>query len=145
MATVSVSINFDRNTEEAFNFYKSVFGGDFDGGKMNRVSEMSAPAGAPPVAEADKNLIIHVSLPLPGGVKLMGTDMAAMMGQVERGNNTYIVLHPDTRAECDRLFVALSEGGIVEMQMHEAFWGDYYGTCVDKFGTRWMFDTESKQ
>lgn len=144
MASVSISINFDRNTEEAFNFYKSVFGGEFEGGKLNRLGELPANEGMPPVAETDKNLIVHASLPIIGGVRLMGTDMPALMGTIERGNNMYISLHPDTRLECDRLFAALSAGGMVEMQMHEAFWGDYYGTCVDKFGTRWMFDTESK-
>lgn len=144
MATVSISINFDRNAEEAFTFYKSIFGGEFEGGKINRLSDMPPGEGMQAPAEADKNLVIHVSLPIFGGVRLMGTDMPALMGKIEKGNNMYISLHPDSRVECDRLFAALSAGGTVEMPMAEAFWGDYYGTCIDKFGTRWMFDTESK-
>ncbi|MFZ2887043.1 MAG: VOC family protein [Minisyncoccia bacterium] len=144
MATVSVSFNFDRQTEEAFTFYKSIFGGEFEAPGMMRMTDMPAQEGAPAPSEADKNLVIHVSLPILGGVRIMGTDMAAMMGAITKGNNVYIALHPDTRTECDRLFKALSEGGTVEMPLAEAFWGDYYGTCIDKFGIRWMFDTASK-
>ena len=111
---------------------------------MMRLSDMPIQEGMPPVAEADKNLVMHVSFPMLGGVRLMGSDMQAMMGKVTKGDNVYISLHPDTRGESDRLLKALSEGGTVETAMMEAFWGDYYGACVDKFGIHWMIDTESK-
>jgi len=144
MASISVSFNFQRETEAAFNFYKSIFGGEFEGDGMMRLGDVPASPEMPPVKDEDKNLVIHVSLPIFGGVRLMGSDMPAQMGTVTKGNNVYVSLHPDTRVETDRLFKMLSEGGTVEMPMAEAFWGDYYGTCVDKFGIRWMFDTTSK-
>ena len=102
--------------------------------------------GQPELSEADKNLVMHVSLPILGGVYLMGTDVPKAMGfTVKQGNNVYISLQTDTRPETDRLFAALSEGGTVEMPLQEMFWGDYYGTCVDKFGTCWMLNCSSKE
>lgn len=148
MAKVSTYLNFARETEAAFNFYKSVFGTEFVG-KINRMGEVPPPAGGPPgqppLAEADKNLVMHVGLPILGGHVLMGTDAPESMGfKVNFGNNVYINLEPDTRAETDRLFATLSAGGKVEMQPQDMFWGDYFGSCVDKFGVRWMFNCSSK-
>jgi PhnB protein len=140
MAKVSTYLNFPRNTEEAFNFYKSVFGTEFDG-EINRFSGVPPQEGQPPIAEADKDLVMHVALPILGGHVLMGTDAPESMGfNVRPGNNVYINLEPDSRAETDRLFKALSEGGSVEMPMQEMFWGDYFGMCTDKFGVQWMFN-----
>src|SRR3989344_2890304 len=134
MARVSTYLNFPRSTEEAFNFYKSVFGGEFDGG-INRMGEVPAQAGQPPLAEADKNLVMHVALPILGGHVLMGTDAPESMGfKVNYGNNIYINLEPDTRTETEKLFKALSEGGKIEMDLQEMFWGDYFGSCTDKYG-----------
>ncbi len=145
MARVSTYLNFVRNTEEAFNFYKSVFGTEFDG-DIDHFSEVPPQEGQPPVAEEDKNLVMHVALPILGGHVLMGTDAPESMGfKVNPGNNVYINLEPDTRAETDTLFKALSEGGKVEMQLQEMFWGDYFGSCTDKFGVQWMFNCESKE
>lgn len=145
MARVSTYLNFPRNTEEAFNFYKSVFGGDFVGG-INRMGEVSMQEGQPPIAEADKNLVMHVALPILGGHILMGTDAPESMGfKVNFGNNIYINLEPDTRAETDKLFSALSAGGKVGMPLQEMFWGDYFGSCTDKFGVQWMFNCRSKK
>ncbi|MDP4292628.1 MAG: VOC family protein [Bacteroidota bacterium] len=139
MAKTSTYLNFTRNTEEAFNFYKSVFGGEFVDGKINRFGEIPPQEGMPPIAEADKNLVMHVALPILGGHLLMGTDAPESLGfKVNKGNNVYISLHPDTREEADRLFASLSEGGAVEMPMQEMFWGDYYGSLTDQFGIRWM-------
>lgn len=139
MAKTSTYLNFSRNTEEVFNFYKSVFGGDFVDGKINRFSEIPPMEGMPPVAEADKNLVMHVALPILGGHLLMGTDAPASMGfTVNQGNNVYISLHPDSRSEADLLFAKLSAGGVIEMPMQDMFWGDYYGSFTDKFGIRWM-------
>lgn len=144
MARVSTYLNFPRNTEEAFNFYKSVFGGEFVGG-INRFSDIPPMDGAPPLAEQDKNLVMHVALPLLGGHMLMGTDAPESMGfTVNFGNNVYINLEPDTREETKKLFSALSAGGKVTMELQDMFWGDYFGSCVDKFGVQWMFNCSAK-
>ncbi|HYF04677.1 MAG TPA: VOC family protein [Patescibacteria group bacterium] len=145
MANVSTYLNFPRNTEEAFNFYKSVFGGEFDGGKIARMGEVPTQPGQQPLSDEDKNLVMHVSLPILAGHKIMGTDAPESMGfKVNFGNNMYINLEPDTRTETDRLFNALSEGGKVETPLQEMFWGDYFGSCRDKFGVQWMFNCASK-
>jgi PhnB protein len=95
----------------------------------------------PPLAEEDKDLIMHIELPLLGGHVLMGTDAPESMGfKVNFGNNSYINLEPDTKAETKRLFDGLSEGGIVTMELQQMFWGAYYGSCTDKFGVQWMFN-----
>lgn len=139
MAQTSTYLNFPRNTEEAFNFYKSVFGTEFAGGKIHRFGEIPPMEGSHPIAEADKNLVMHVGLPILGGHLLMGTDAPESMGfKVNKGNNVYISLHPDSRKEADDLFAKLSDGGKVEMPMQDMFWGDYYGSLTDKFGIQWM-------
>ncbi len=144
MAKVSTYLNFKRNTEEAFNFYKSVFGTEFIG-SINRMSEAPPQEGQPPMKEEDKKLVMNVQLPILDGHVLMGTDAPESMGfKVNFGNNVYINLQPDTRPETDKLFKALSDGGKVEMQLQEMFWGDYFGSLVDKFGVQWMFNCSSK-
>jgi PhnB protein len=145
MASVSTYLNFPRETEAAFNFYKSVFGTEFQG-EIARMGDVPPQEGQPPVPEEDRNLVMHVALPILGGHLLMGTDSPESMGyKVNFGNNIYINLEPDTRAETDRLFKALAEGGKVEMELQEMFWGDYFGSLVDKFGTQWMFNCASKE
>ncbi|HWV25494.1 MAG TPA: VOC family protein [Thermomicrobiales bacterium] len=145
MATVGTYLNFAGETEEAFNFYKSVFGGEFMG-EMARFSEMPPMEGQPALPENEKNWVLHVSLPILGGHLLMGSDVPSAMGgdKLVKGGNFYISLHPDTRVEADRLFAALSEGGTVEMPMTEEFWGDYFGSFKDRFGVQWMISTQSK-
>jgi PhnB protein len=146
MSRTSTYLNFTRNTEEAFNFYKSVFGGEFVDGKINRFGEIPAEEGMPPMDEEDKNLVMHVALPILGGHMLMGTDAPESLGfKVNIGNNVYISLHPDSRSEADELFAKLSEDGGVEMPMRDMFWGDYYGSLVDKFGIRWMVNYSENQ
>ncbi len=145
MYKVSVYLNFNRNTEEAFNFYKEVFQSEFDG-EIGRMGDVPPQEGMPPLKEEDKNLVMHVSLPIMDGFKLMGTDAPESMGfNLTQGNNAYINLLPETREEADRIFAALSEGGVVEMSMQEMFWGDYFGSFVDKFGVRWMLACASKE
>ena len=140
MARTSTYLNFPRNTDAAFNFYKSVFGGDFAGG-VARFGDMPAQEGAPPLAESDNNLIMHIELPILGGHVLMGTDAPESFGfTVNFGNNIYINLEPDSRIETDRLFAALSAGGKVGMPLQDMFWGAYFGSCTDKFGVQWMFN-----
>jgi PhnB protein len=144
MAQVNTYLNFRRETEEAFNFYRSIFGGDFTGGIM-RFSDIPSSAFLPSISEEDRNLIMHISLPILGNHVLMGTDAPETMGfWINFGNNIYINLQADTREETKRLFTALSDGGKVEMELQDMFWGEYYGTCVDKFGVRWMFSCSEK-
>jgi PhnB protein len=146
MARVSTYINFSRDTEKAFNFYKSVFGGDFEGGTINRFGDIPPGEGNPPIADADKNLVMHVALPILGGHVLMGTDAPESMGfKTIIGNNVHINLEPDTRKETKRLFDALSAGGKVTMELADMFWGAYYGSCTDKFGVQWMFNCNEKK
>jgi PhnB protein len=145
MSRVSTYLNFPRATEEAFNFYKSVFGGEFVNG-IHRFSSVPPQPGMPPMKEEDKNLIMHIELHILGGHALMGTDAPESMGfTVTFGNNIYINLEPDTRAETDQLFAKLSEGGKVEMALQEMFWGDYFGSCKDKYGVQWMFNCSEKK
>lgn len=144
MARVSTYLNFPRTTEAAFQFYKSVFGTEFTT-PIHRFSEIPPQPGQPPLAEADKNLVMHVELPILGGHVLMGTDAPESMGfTLTQGNNVYINLEPDTRTETERLFSKLAEGGKIEMPLQEMFWGDYFGSLTDQFGVRWMFNCTSK-
>lgn len=145
MANVSTYLNFGKSTEEAFNFYKSVFGGEFSGGGIARFGDFPAPEGMPPLAEEDKNLIMHIELPILGGHVLMGSDAPASMGhQVNIGNNVHIMLSPDSRDETIRLFNQLSANGVVIMPLQDMFWGAFYGNCVDQFGIQWMFNFNEK-
>lgn len=145
MARVSTYLNFPRNTEEAFNFYKSVFGGEFGNGGIARFGDIPQQEGMPKMAEEDKNLVMHIELPILGGHVLMATDAPESMGfKVNFGNNSYINLEPDTKSETNKLFDALSEDGIVTMELQDMFWGGYYGSCTDKFGVNWMFNCAKK-
>ncbi len=143
MARTSTYLNFARNTEEAFNFYKSIFGTEFVGG-IARFGDVPVEEGQPVMSDDDKRLIANVMLPILDGHQLMGSDVPESMGtQLNQGNNVYICLDPDTRAEADSLFAALSDGGTVQMPMEDAFWGDYFGSLVDKFGVQWMINFTS--
>jgi PhnB protein len=144
MSKVSIYLNFNRTTEAAFEFYRSVFGGEFIGG-IHRMGEVPATAGQPTLAEADKNLVMHIALPIFENLVLMGTDAPESMGlTLNQGNNVYINLEPDTRILTDQLFSKLSANGEVEMPLQEMFWGDYFGSCTDQFGVRWMCNCASK-
>lgn len=142
MASVSTYLNFDGTTEAAFTFYREVFGGEFDA-PVQYMRDVPSWPGQPPLTEDERNRVMHVALAILGGHRIMGTDTVPSMGDTcVAGNNVSINLQPDTRAETDRLFAALSEGGAVEMPLQEMFWGAYFGHCVDRFGTRWMFNCE---
>jgi PhnB protein len=144
MATVSTYLNFPGNTEEAFLFYRSVFGGEFVGG-IRRMGEVPAQPGQPPMSDADRKLVLHIALPILGGHQLMATDASESMGfKLVKGNNVNINLQPDNRADADRLFKSLSAGGEVSMPLMEMFWGDYFGSVTDKFGIHWMINCTSK-
>jgi PhnB protein len=145
MSRTSTYLNFSRNTEEAFNFYKSIFGGEFSGGGIARFNTVPHAEGMPPIAEEDKNLVMHIELPILGGHVLMATDAPESMGfHVNKGNNVYINLEPDTKEETKRLFDALSAGGKITMELQDMFWGAYYGSCTDKYGVQWMFNCAKK-
>lgn len=145
MAGVSVYLNFPGHTEEAFHFYKSVFGGDFDGG-IHRFSEMPPIEGMPSMPDDAGNMVLHVTLPIMDGTfLLMGSDAPPSMGfTIHPGNNMYINLMTDSREQTDQLFQALSAGGSVEQPMQDMFWGAYYGSCTDKFGIKWMFNYDAQ-
>ena len=141
MSRICTYLNFPRSTEEAFTFYQSVFGGEFSRGGMARFKDIPPMEGSPAVAEEDKELVMHVELPITGGHVLMGTDAPESMGfKVNAGNNVHIMIEPDSKEETDQLFAALSAGGTVTMPLQNMFWGSYYGTCTDKFGIQWMFN-----
>jgi PhnB protein len=139
MAKVSIYLNFQGNTAEAFNFYKSVFNTEFAAPIM-RMKDMPPQEGAPKLPENEMDAVMHVALPILGGTMLMGTDMLESMGhKLIVGNNVTLNLEPDTKEETDRLFKLLSEGGSDIAPMRQEFWG-YWGCCLDRFGVRWMFN-----
>jgi PhnB protein len=139
MSRVSTYLNFMGNTEEAFGFYGSLFGTK-PGGEVARMGDMPSGPEMPKLSEAEKGMVAHMELPILAGHVLMGTDMLESMGQQVRiGNNVTINLEPDTRAETDRLYAALAEGGTETTGMQEMPWA-YWGVCLDRFGIRWMFN-----
>ncbi|MNR15556.1 hypothetical protein D3C85_1320960 [compost metagenome] len=139
MSTVAIYLNFQGNTEEAFTFYKTVFGTEFSAPFM-KLKDMPADPNAPKFPESEMNNVIHVALPIIGGTQIMGTDMFESMGQkLIVGNNTTISLQLDSKEEADKFYTALSEGGSDQAPMRDEFWG-YWGCSLDKFGIRWMFN-----
>ena len=140
MASVSTYLNFRSESEAAFNFYAAVFGTEI----MSIMRHGDVPGME--VADKDKNLVMNAAMTILGGHLLMTSDIPESTGHdVVSGNNIQISLHPDSRAEADRLHAALSEGGTPGQEMQEMFWGDYYGDLVDKFGVHWLINTSSKE
>jgi len=140
MALINPSINFNGNAEEAFNFYKSVFGGEF--AMIVRFKDMANPEYAIAENEADK--IMHIALPIGQNV-LMGNDVPEFMGRVsENENRSKISISAQSRDEADKLFNGLSEGGSVEVPMDDSPWGSYFGMFRDKYGIEWMVDFDPK-
>jgi PhnB protein len=145
MTTVNVYLTFNGNCEEAFNFYRSVFGGEFS--YIGRFKEMPADGGKPLPAE-DAEKIMHVSLPISTETVLMGSDTGVeWASSYAQGNNFSISVSTDSKPEADRLFDGLSIGGQVTMPLNKTFWGEYFGMFTDKFGINWMvsFREEPKQ
>ena len=140
MSKVSTYLNFPGNTEKAFNFYKSVFGREFTG-PVSRLGDVPESQDGPKIPDNEKNLIMHIELPIMNGHVLMGSDVPESMGfKLKFGNNILIMIEPDSKAETDHLFEQLSAGGKITMPLQDMFWGAYYGTCTDKFGVQWMFN-----
>lgn len=139
MARVSTYLNFPRSTEAAFTFYKTVFKTEFSS-PIHRFSEVTPQPGVARMREADKNLVMHVELPIIGGHVLVGSDAPVSLGfPTTRGNNIHINLEPDSRAETERLFKALADGGKVHTPLQETFSGGCVGSVTDRFGVNWMF------
>lgn len=133
MATINVYLNFSGNAEEAFNFYKSIFGGDFS--DVNRYGEMP---DADKLTDEQKNAIMHIGLPV-GDFTLMGADVLASMGQqVTVGSNVHLSIQADSKEEADKLFNGLAAGGTVKMPLADTFWDAYFGMLEDKYGIHWM-------
>jgi PhnB protein len=135
MARVSTYLNFQGNAEQAFEFYRKVFGTDYEG----QVVRMGDMPGGPPVPEAEKNLVMHAALPILGGYLLQASDMSSQGPELRVGNNSTICLEPDTVEEVHHLYDELSEGATDCEPPAEQPWGTW-GTCLDRFGVRWMFN-----
>ncbi|MGV3546699.1 MAG: VOC family protein [Pedobacter sp.] len=135
MTTTNTYLNFNGNCEEAFNFYKSVFGGEFT--YVGRFGEMPSSDDYQ-VPETDKNKIMHVSFPIGSSI-LMGSDVGADWAPTfKQGNNFAVSISAHSKEEADRIFNFLSSGGQITMPLMNTFWGDYFGMLIDKFGVNWM-------
>lgn len=144
MATINTYLLFNGNCEEAFNFYKSAFGGEFT--FMEHFKDMPPQEGMPPLSEEMAKRIMHVSLPISKETILMGSDAGGeWVSKFRAGNNFSVSVTADTREEADKLFKGLSEGGTVTMPMQNTFWGSYYGMFIDKFGVSWMISFSENQ
>jgi PhnB protein len=142
MATTNTYLNFNGNCEEAFNFYKLVFGGEF--GYLGRFGEMPQSEGYE-VSDAFREKIMHVSLPIGNSI-LMGSDLGEeQVPHFVPGNNFSVSVTADSKEEADKLFNGLVEGGQVIMPLTSTFWGDYFGMLTDRFGVNWMISFNEKQ
>ena len=140
MALISPHINFNGNAEEAFTFYKSVFGGEFT--KIIRFKDISSPEN--PIAENEANKIMHIGLPIGQNI-LIANDVPESMGRVnENENRSKISISTESREEADKLFSGLSAGGNIEVPIGDSPWGSYFGMFRDKFGIEWMVDFDPK-
>ncbi len=131
---VSPYLNFPGNTEEAMKFYEQALGGT-----LSAIHRFGTMPGSENMPDEVKSRVMHVALELPGGGRLMASDTMDGMGPPHVvGTNMSISVHPSSRAEADRLFAALAQGGVVGMPLADQFWGDYYGHLTDRFGVQWM-------
>lgn len=140
MAKVNPYLNFNGNTEEAFNFYKTVFGGEF-----TMIQKFKDTPHGDNMSATDKEKVMHVALPITKDTTLMATDMLESMGQQHTpGNNFSLAIAPDSKEEGEKFFNALAEGGRIEMPFEKAFWGAWFGALTDKFGIQWMVNFDEK-
>ena len=141
MAVINPHINFNGNAEEAFTFYKSVFGGEF--AKLIRFKDLETPGFT--VEEKEKNKIMHIALPIGNANMLMGNDVPEFMGRTnENENRSKISISAESKEEADRLFNGLSAGGQIEFPIADSPWGSYFGSFRDKYGIEWMVDFDPK-
>ncbi|MBK9272332.1 MAG: VOC family protein [Saprospiraceae bacterium] len=146
MTTINVYLNFNGNCEEAFEFYKSVFGGEFS--YVGRFGEMPPQEGQPPLPEEMSNKIMHIGLPISKETSLMGSDTGGEWApNFKQGNNFSISVNTDSKENADRIFHGLSDGARITMAMADTFWGDYFGMLEDRFGVNWMvsFNAQHQQ
>ncbi len=142
MATTNIYLNFNGNCEEAFNFYKSVFGGEFP--YVGRFGDMP-PTENVKMNQGFKNLIMHISLPIGNSI-LMGSDTGGEWApDFVQGNNFSVSVTADSKEEADQIFNGLATGGNITMPQQVTFWGDYFGMLTDKFGVNWMISFNTKQ
>lgn len=135
MPAINPYLNFQGNTEEAFTYYKSIFGGEFIGG----ISRFKDTPEGEKLPENERDKIMHIALPIGEANMIMATDALESMGQkVQPGNNFYLSITADNKEQADEFFDKLSDSGEIEMEMQDMFWGDYFGMCTDKFGIKWM-------
>ena len=140
MAFINPHINFNGNAEEAFNFYKSVFGGEF--AKIMRFKDISTPEY--PITEKEANKVMHIALPIGKNI-LMANDVPEIMGRVNENENRFkIAISSESREEVYKLFSGLSAGGTIEMPIGDSPWGSYFAMFRDKFGIEWMIDFDPK-
>jgi len=140
MALINPHINFNGNAEEAFNFYKSVFGGEF--ANIMRFKDIASSEYK--FTETEANKIMHIALPIGKNI-LMGNDVPEVLGQVnENENRSKIAIGAESKEEAERLFNGLSEGGQVEVPIADSFWGSYFGMFRDKYGIEWMVDFDPR-
>lgn len=140
MPAINPYLNFPGTTEEAFNLYKSVFGGEFIA-----VMRFKDVPGIGDIRPEDQDKIMHIALPIGNNI-IMATDALESMGQrLQKGNNQHICISADSREQADQFFNALAEGGKVEMPMEDMFWGDYFGSLQDRYGINWILSYENKK
>jgi PhnB protein len=140
MANINPHVNFNGNAEEAFNFYRSVFGGEFT--KIIRFKDLANAEF--PVAEKEADKIMHIALPI-GNTVLMANDVPEILGRTnENENRSKIVINAESKEEADKIFNALSAGGQVEMPISDSPWGSYFGMFRDKYGIEWMVEFDSR-
>ena len=143
MTTLHIYLTFNGNCEEAFEFYKSVFGVDYE--SFSRFNEMPPQEGMPPISDEEANLVMHASLKINEHSVLMGSDTGGQWASnFKEGNNFSISVNVDTKEEADKLFEKLSVDGQITMPMEQTFWESYFGMLTDQFGISWMVGTESK-
>lgn len=143
MAGINPYLNFKGNCEEAFNYYRSVFGGEFP--YVGRFSDIPPQEGMPPLPDEMKSLIMHISLPIGNSV-LMGSDTGGEWApNYKQGNNISVSVNADSKEHADKVFAGLSDGGNITMPIGDTFWGSYFGMCTDKFGINWMVSWDNPE
>jgi len=141
MVTINPYLNFPGNTEEAFNFYRSIFGGEFAG-----LTRFNDTQDGSKLNAKEKEMLMHISLPVGKGNTLMATDALESMGhKLNTGNNFSLSVETESKEEADKIFKGLSKGGKITMPQAETFWGSYFGMVNDKFGIQWMVGYTPKQ
>lgn len=141
MTTVNIYLTFDGNCKQAFDFYRSVFGGEFP--YVGTFGEMPPQEGMPPISEDLKDKIMHITLPISKETNIMGSDIGGERGgNLKTGNNFSISVNVATTEEADRIFTSLSEGGQISMPLARTFWESYFGMLTDQFGINWMVNCE---